>query len=208
MTPPIELLETMRWTPGEGYFLLEEHLARAQRSAAHFGIRLEVARLRVALEEAAGRCSREPQRVRLVVGAGGVPRVEAVPLSSLRLPEPLRVALATDPVDPADPRLYHKTTDRTLYQQARAAHPGMDDVLLVNTRGEVTESTIANVVVERGGLRVTPPVSAGLLPGLYRAHLLATGAIREGTIRSAELLPGTRLFLINSVREWMPAVVG
>ena len=43
--------------------------------------------------------------------------------------------------------LYHKTTRRQVYERALKAVPGCDDVLLVNDENEVTESTIANVVV-------------------------------------------------------------
>jgi branched-subunit amino acid aminotransferase/4-amino-4-deoxychorismate lyase len=207
MSAVIELLETLRWTPADGFFLLEEHLTRAQCSAAHFRIPLDSARVRDALLAAAAGFSSEAQRVRLVIGDGGMPRVEAVPLAAMPLPNPLRVALDAEAVDAADPRLFHKTTDRRRYQRARAARPGVDDVILFNAYGEVTESTIANVVLERGGVRVTPPLRCGLLPGLYRAHLLARGEIREDVVMCAELLPGTRLFLINSVREWMPAVI-
>ena len=77
-----------------------------------------------------------------------------------------RVALARTPVDPCDPFLCHKTTRRDVYTRAQAARPDVDDVILWNTRGEITEATIANVVVEIGGERWTPPRTCGLLPGI------------------------------------------
>ena len=89
--------------------------------------------------------------------------------------------LAAHPVDPSDEFLYHKTTNRAVYERAR--RPDCDDVILWNPAGEVTETTIANLVVEGGmteqGRRVTPPVACGLLPGTLRAELLATGEVSE-----------------------------
>jgi para-aminobenzoate synthetase/4-amino-4-deoxychorismate lyase len=85
--------------------------------------------------------------------------------------------------------------------------PGIDDVLLWNSRGEITESTIANVVVRREGALVTPPISCGLLPGTLRAYLLETGRIREGIITRQELFDCEALYLINSVRGWLPTTL-
>jgi len=103
--------------------------------------------------------------------------------------------------------LYNKTTYRLAYDDARAARPGCDDVVLWNSRREVTESTIANVVIELGGERVTPPVECGLLPGVFRAWLLASGQVRERRISLDELRAAQRVWVVNSVRRWRDAVV-
>ena len=78
-------------------------------------------------------------------------------------------------------------------------------MLLWNERGEITESTIANVVAELDGVGVTPPVECGLLPGVFRAALLEAGELQERVITKADLALASRLWLINSLREWMPA---
>jgi branched-subunit amino acid aminotransferase/4-amino-4-deoxychorismate lyase len=130
--------------------------------------------------------------------------VEAAPL----MPAPRRrwrVAFAREPVDRRDRFLYHKTTHRAVYEAARAALPGMDDVILWNAEGEVTEATIANVVVRWHGELVTPPIACGLLAGTYRAHLLEQGRIREGVLTLQDVRQADALYLINSVRGWIPA---
>ena len=114
-----------------------------------------------------------------------------------------RVSLADSPVDPRSPLLFNKTTRRDVYDEARLAAGDVDDVLLWNTRGEVTESTIANVVVELGNRRVTPPVACGLLPGVFRQELLARGEIDEQIVRVEDLSRASGLWLINSLREWI-----
>ena len=80
-----------------------------------------------------------------------------------------------------------------------------DDVLLVNERGEVTESTRANLVAEIDGALWTPPVSCGLLPGVFRAELLRRGIVAERVLRPEDLGRAGRLWLVNSVRRWMRA---
>jgi para-aminobenzoate synthetase/4-amino-4-deoxychorismate lyase len=146
------------------------------------------------------------QRVRLLVAREGTVSVQAQAFNAP--PEaPVRLRLAPHPIDPDDRFLYHKTTRRRVYEEARAAAPDADDVLLWNPKEELTETTIANLVVELDGERVTPPVSCGLLPGTFRAALLAEGAIREGVVRRSDLPRCRRLWLINSVRQWREAVL-
>jgi para-aminobenzoate synthetase/4-amino-4-deoxychorismate lyase len=103
-------------------------------------------------------------------------------------------------VDVSDPFLYHKTTNRRVYDDARAACPGFDDVILWNAKGEVTESCIANVVVEIGGSLFTPPVACGLLAGTYRARMLEEGRVAERVVTVEELRSSPRVLLVNSVR--------
>ena len=78
-------------------------------------------------------------------------------------------------------------------------------MLLYNTAGYVTESTIANVVFATSEGLFTPPVSDGLLPGTLRARELAAGRIRERQLPVAELDTVDNLHLLNSLRGWRPA---
>jgi para-aminobenzoate synthetase/4-amino-4-deoxychorismate lyase len=94
-----------------------------------------------------------------------------------------------------------------VYEAARAACPGCEDVLLFNEQGEVTESTIANVAVDIAGKFATPPVSCGLLPGTLRAHLLQQGELVERRITVAEVLKAPCVFLLNSVRGVYPVEI-
>jgi para-aminobenzoate synthetase / 4-amino-4-deoxychorismate lyase len=193
------LLETMRWTPEEGYFLLERHLDRLQQSARYFGFRMVLPELRRELEQVASGFGRARHKIRLLVTKEGRVSVEAAPLPK---PEdrPQRVALARTPVDSADPFLYHKTTNRRVYEAARAACPGVDDVLLFNERGEITESTVANVAVLIEGKLYTPPVSCGLLAGTLRAHLVEQSELIERPVTVDDVLQSRGVFVMNSVR--------
>lgn len=205
--PAFSLLETMRWTPGDGFFLLDRHLARIAASAGYFDYPLDQGMARVELERLVRRLPARPHRVRLLVdGRGGI-TVEASILAPREAVSPVRIPLARAPVDSANPFLYHKTTHRRVYEEARAGRPGFEDVILYNERAEVTETTIANLAAEIDGVLVTPPVSSGLLAGTYRETLVEKGKIREGTITVEELLRSPRLLLFNSVRGIYPASV-
>jgi len=113
---------------------------------------------------------------------------------------PLRVGIAARPVDPCSVWLHHKTTRREVYDAAVASRPDCDDVLLWNDRGELTESSVANVIVEVGGQRLTPPLACGALPGVERARAIAEGRAREAVVRLTDLRPGQRLWLVSSLR--------
>ncbi|MFC1485421.1 aminodeoxychorismate synthase component I [Candidatus Latescibacterota bacterium] len=201
--PDFELLETLRWTPGEDYFLLEYHMKRLMDSAAYFSFAVDPESVRDHLASLVPSFSGIPHRVRLTVADDGRITCQHRPLELPRTTRLYRVCLAKSPVDSSNPFLYHKTTNRSVYEEALAACPGYDDVILFNERGEITESCIANVVVERDGERWTPPVRCGLLPGTYRAFLIEQGMVKERVISKEDLTRNPHVSLINSVRkEW------
>lgn len=212
LTVPLEdfsLLETLRWAQPEGWFLREEHLRRLSDSARYFGFAFDQARVEARLMTLAKNFD-GTRRVRLLLSPDGTLKDEVFELSPGPT-KPVRARLARSPVDDSDVFLFHKTTRRAVYENTRAAQPDCDDVLLYNQRGELTEFTIGNLVVELNdpstgsgqGQFFTPPIACGLLAGTFRAHLLAQGVIQERIIHREELAHCTKLFLINSVRGWV-----
>lgn len=197
---PFELLETMRWTPAEGWYLLDRHLSRLEQSALHFHFRYWPDDVRDALAQAV-QSAAAPLRVRLLVAEDGAVRVEQAPLDITE--RTMQVRLASEPIDPTNLFLYHKTTNRAVYERARRSD--CDDVVLWNPDGEVTETTIANIIVEVEGRRVTPPVACGLLPGTMRAELLARNDIAEAPVTVQQLQAAPEFSLINAVRGIWPA---
>ena len=192
------LLETLRWSPAEGYFLLARHVARLLDSAEYFDFPATPEAIEQALAERAAGLG-GPRKVRLLLHRDGRISVEDAPLPPATS-APLRVALARQPISSADVRLYHKTTRREPYEAARAAQPDADEVLLWNERGEVTELSMSNLVLDVEGQLVTPPVSSGLLAGTLRAEMLAAGLIVERVVTLNDLQRATGLWAINSVR--------
>lgn len=220
--PAFELLETLLWQPPRpgrphGYRLLARHLDRLADSAGYFDFAVERAAARGLLESAAAGFPPRAHRVRLLAGRRGELRIEAQALDPAGEPRPWRVALAERPVDESDRFLFHKTTRREVYARAFARAAGamgapgtagngaIDDVLLWNQAGELTETTRANLVLRLGGELLTPPVACGLLAGTARAELLDRGEIRERRLTRDDLLRADEILLVNSVRGWIPA---
>lgn len=138
--------------------------------------------------------------VRLKVWADGQVEVGVRPVP--RQAAPYRLGRCPWPVAASDPWLRHKSSHRAPYERARrwAASRGLDDALLMNEVGRITESTIANVVVEVGGKLLTPPLDDGLLPGVMRAVLLSRGEVEEAGLHASDVANADAVYLCNAVR--------
>jgi para-aminobenzoate synthetase/4-amino-4-deoxychorismate lyase len=203
---PVEfqLIETMLWD-GD-YFLLESHLERLAASAAYFDFRFDREEvLSGLLDLRHGFATGQRHRVRLQLEESGAVQfssspIPATPESSSGL---LSVMLAEERVFSGDLYLRHKTTNRDLYERtyARASALGFDDALFLNERGEITEGAIHNIFMEMNGQLLTPPLAAGVLPGVFRRHLLETrSTAAERTLTLDDFRAADRVFLCNSVR--------
>lgn len=203
--PPFEfsLLESSKWTPDEGYWLLDYHLRRLRDSADYFDFAFDESRVLGELQRGASTLARIPHKVRLLLARDGALTFSGAPLDTQR--EPVRLVLAQSPVSAHDKFLFHKTTRRGVYDTAWAQRGAADDVLLWNERGEITETCAANIVVRFGDEFFTPPVECGLLGGTYRAFLLDRGKIQERAIPWQDLIDARAIFRINSVRGWQEA---
>ena len=204
--PSFQLLEALLWEPDSGYFLLAAHLERLANTAVYFQVPLDRPAIEAYLTEQA-RTLTEPGKIRLRVALDGRFTVEVESLARGARPRSTRVGLAREPVDSNTIWLYHKTTRREMYAAARASRPDCDEVILWNERGELTEASTANLVLDLDGAWVTPPVTSGLLAGTFREWLLATGQIREQVLTRVDLRQARRIALVNSVRRWGEAVL-
>jgi para-aminobenzoate synthetase/4-amino-4-deoxychorismate lyase len=204
--PDFSLLETIRWTPHEGYFLMPYHLQRLQNSADYFSIPVQIDAIQHDLANLSQQLSHVLHKVRLLVDRDGHWRLESTPWIR-PTHSPVRLRLATQAIDSSDPFLYHKTTNRQVYDDARSGCSDCDDVLLWNESGHVTESCIANLVVQIDRKQYTPPICCGLLAGTFRAWLLEQHTIEERVIPRDDLCRADRFYLINSVRGWQEATL-
>lgn len=196
---PPDLIETMLCSDGN-LPDLEGHLARMAASADFLGLGFDDGAIRAALWEAA-KDTRGEARLRLLLAPSG-----GFAIQSSRLPPApvgtVDVAAVPLPVDPADWRLRHKTSDRAFYDEARRGS-GAFEALLVRPDGLITEGSFTSLFVPRGDRLLTPPLVLGLLPGILRARLLAEGRAEEAELRISDLEQG--FFVGNALRGLMPA---
>ena len=198
-----DLLETMLLQNGV-YTYLERHLNRLQGSADYFGYSFSKQEIRQKLVDHAGVYPGASRRVRLLLSEEGRVCIESSPFTPDSADINRMITLAEQPINQHDLFHYHKTTNRELYQKHKRVRPQAFDVLLWNEANELTEFTIGNVVLEIDGKKITPPVSCGLLPGVFREELLARGEIVEGVLTKQDLLYASQVWLINSLRGWVP----
>ncbi len=198
------LLETMLWTPQDGYFLLDRHISRLKDSANYFSIPLDIEAICNKLMLLSHTFSTIPHQVRLLVDKSGAVSCQSFALvdnvNTQKLS--LKACLAVSPIDDSNPFYYHKTTHREMYNCELAANPAYNDVLLWNKKSELTEFCLGNIVVEIDNGLFTPPICSGLLGGTYRAMLLEQGKIVEKPLYIEDLAIATSVYRINSVRKW------
>ena len=197
------LFETLRVEYGVP-LRLARHLTRLGSSARYFGISYDASEARDVLVQAAWDSGEMAvARGRLELHPDGTLRAEMIPFPADAPAQPQRVALAASSVSRRALGLYHKTTDRAMYETALSARPGVFDVILWNEEHEATELTRGNLVVELGGRLCTPPVASGLLPGTLRGELLEQGKIIEQIVRVDELRTAKALWFVNALRGWI-----
>ncbi len=203
-----QLLETMRWDPDRGFVLMAEHLKRMEDSAVYFGRKFHRTRAEARLLKAAASFPRQSQRVRLLARRDGTITIQHEAATQPGFydgpdmaPE-MTAYVDQRRTDKSSPLLYHKTTRRALYKQARRRCPDADDTLLVNRQGELMEFTSGNVVLALDGNLVTPEIAAGLLPGVFREKLITDGVLHPRTLALADLARASAIYFINSVRGW------
>jgi para-aminobenzoate synthetase/4-amino-4-deoxychorismate lyase len=211
LTDPVrdfQLIETMLHTADEGYTLLERHLDRLEASAKYFRFSFDrIATLKL-LNDRASRLGEDAWRVRLLLFRDG-----STTLTETLLPKGSEMAgmaytVSEHAVESGDVFLYHKTTHRELFDGEWAAcHEqfGSDEVIFLNERGEVTEGSRTNIFAHIDGKLLTPALKSGLLPGTFRADMLASGTAEEAVLTLDDLARAQNVYLGNSVRGLLPA---
>jgi para-aminobenzoate synthetase/4-amino-4-deoxychorismate lyase len=200
-----QLIETMRWSKKSGFFLLDYHLARLLSSAEYFnfsfnekGIKQELSRISRDFDPAF------TYRVRLLLSCPGNVSISCQRIKGVQKRGIPRVTLARQKTNSQDIALYHKTTNRQIYDQEYrlARRRGFYETIFENERGEITEGAISNIFIRQGEVYYTPPVASGLLNGVYRQYLMKkkSGLVRERILRRSDLYQADAIYLTNAVR--------
>jgi para-aminobenzoate synthetase/4-amino-4-deoxychorismate lyase len=202
---PFQLIETLRWERGKGFYLLERHLARLQASALHFAYPFSRETVLSALEAEVVSLPGDVYLVRLLLAEDGVLTVTSTAIELPTKDTVWKFAVSENPVDEKDPLYFHKTTQRQFYDkelERLKALTACDEVIFLNRRGELTEGTRTTIFIARDGRLYTPALAAGLLPGTLREELLdlPRAAASEAVLGLTDLASADRIYLGNSVR--------
>lgn len=204
-TCDFDVLETVRLEHGK-WLHLDDHLNRMAKSARQFSYGFDEQRVRLHLRAVAHTNPNGVFRVRCLLDACGELKVE---LHEIKLDEgPVLLRLADSAMQGKPEFVLHKTTYRPEYESFQRQAKGAFDVLLFNAQGLLTESCRCNVVLKIDGEWLTPQIcecsGTYLLPGVLRARLLRENTIRQTSLNVQDLQRTQEVWLINSLRGWVP----
>jgi branched-chain amino acid aminotransferase len=208
-------------------FAFERHWERMQRDAARIRVPFPAqpewleSRLNRLIEanQVSGQPLNATLRVVVVRNRGGLYEgpgitrdfdVIAFTVDMVRWPETVKLAVAPNARHAASEFAGTKylawAENLTRYERAR--EQGLDEVILLNERGEVSECTSANIfLVDEGGDIWTPPQSSGCLAGVTRAVLLeeiGDTTIQEKPLVLGDLVSAREVFITSTTRELLP----
>ena len=204
------IFETIRASREHGCRHLEQHLDRLAASCAYFGFAFDRGAAHIALLEASAALPADAlHRLRLAVSHTGEMTLASGELAPLH--EPVALLLAAEPTHSGDVFLRHKTSIRSRYDAAwkAAEAQGAFDMLFFNERDELTEGGRSSVFLRFGEAWLTPPLSAGVLPGVMRGVLLAAPAWNacEATITREMLQQADDIVVCSALRGPLRAVL-
>ena len=223
-TSEFPLIETMRWSKRTGFFLLSYHLDRLKSSAAYFNFSFNQEEIKQRLKRISrylnpdfaypvrpkhprGKIkvrSNGAYRVRLLLSERGEVDLSYRRIKVSRKSTQPRITFAKARTNSQDIFLYHKTTNRRLYDEEyrRAKRAGFFEVIFENERSEITEGAISNIFIRKGKMYYTPPVNCGLLCGVYRRYFIRKQApfVRQKILKRQDLYEADAIYLTNAVR--------
>ncbi len=196
---PFEIFETMLLKDSK-IFLLDEHLNRLQQSAEYFLFKFDKKSIEEQLEKIIKNIDAKSYRLRISLNKFGKLSYSLSILSELS--KNIDVIVSTNRVNPKNKFQYFKTTNRNLYNREYKKYysKGFFDVIYLNGFNEIAEGAITNIFVVKNDVILTPPLSAGILSGVYRKHLLKNNSmIRERRLHLNDLIEADKIFLTNSL---------
>ena len=190
---PFQLITTGKIS--QKYLLFkEEHIERLRKASRYFAYPFNPEYLRQRIVAECQTCHEEKDyRLKISISKSGdidFCRQELIPLSLAFC----QAQLCLQETSLQTPFTYFKTTYRphlTIGKQEKIYH---------NEKGELLETSIGNLVLQIAGKLYTPPINLGILPGIYRQHLLETGQVEEKVLTLEDLAQAEAIYGCNAVR--------
>ncbi|OYY21617.1 MAG: bifunctional aminodeoxychorismate synthase component I/aminodeoxychorismate lyase [Polynucleobacter sp. 24-46-87] len=209
------LFETILVRQGKAQHL-ELHLSRLMNSALALHIPCSVTELIQSVEIGCEKCTGDTEyRLRLDLDHAGKPSCQIAAITPIQssvkifwasdiLPDPKKGILHSGNI-----LLRHKVNSRNLYDQAWKLAEGLGgfDALFINEQGYVTEGGRSSIFIKSGDRWLTPPISAGLLPGVMRSIVLSDPQwnAHEANLTIEDVRGAKEIMLSNALRGLIPA---
>ena len=172
----------------------DQHLERLTKASRYFSYPFDPEELRQKIEEECQACdSHQDYRLRITLSKSGEMELSRQILSPLS-PSFCKAKLCLQEADLQQAFTYFKTTHRPHLSL------GKQESIYHNAAGELLETSIGNIVLKIAGKLYTPPTSLGILPGIYRQHLLETGQVEEKVLTVPDLDQAETIYGCNAVR--------
>jgi len=172
----------------------DQHLERLTKASRYFAYPFDPEELRQKIEEECQACdSHQDYRLRITLSKSGEMELSRQILAPLS-PSFCKAKLCLQEADLQQAFTYFKTTHRPHLSL------GKQEIIYHNVVGELLETSIGNLVLKINGKLYTPPISLGILPGIYRQHLLERGLVEEKVLTLADLNQAEVVYGCNAVR--------
>ena len=172
----------------------DQHLERLIKASRYFAFPFDPEDLRQKIEEECQVCdSHQDYRLRISLSKSGEIELSRQILTSLS-PSFCKAKLCLQEADLNQSFTYFKTTHRPHLSL------GEQEIIYHNVAGELLETSIGNLVLKINGKLYTPPINLGILPGIYRQHLLETGQAEEKVLTVPDLDQAETIYGSNAVR--------
>ena len=172
----------------------DKHLERLTKASRYFAFPFDPEDLRQKIEEECQVCdSHQDYRLRISLSKSGEIELSRQILTSLS-PSFCKAKLCLQEADLNQSFTYFKTTHRPHLSL------GEQEIIYHNVAGELLETSIGNLVLKINGKLYTPPIRLGILPGIYRQHLLETGQVEEKVLTVPDLDQAETIYGCNAVR--------
>jgi para-aminobenzoate synthetase/4-amino-4-deoxychorismate lyase len=215
LSSELGLFETILVRQGKAQHL-ELHLLRLTQSALALGIPCSIAEVNQVIENGCEHCTGDTAyRLRLDLDHAGEPSYQIAAISPIE--GSVKIFWANDLFsDPSKATFHsgnvllrHKVNSRTIYDQAWKLSESLGgfDALFINEQGFVTEGGRSSIFIKSGDRWLTPPVSAGLLPGVMRSIVLSDPQwnAHETNLTIEDVLGAKEIMLSNALRGLIPA---
>jgi para-aminobenzoate synthetase/4-amino-4-deoxychorismate lyase len=197
---PFEIIETML-VEDKKVFLLDEHLYRMQKTAEFFLFAFSINKIKNQVDSILRKLDNKKYRLKISLNKwGGLNHFISTIVVDTK---EIKVIISNKQIDLRNKFQYFKTSNRKLYDREykKYSAKGFFDVIYFNENGELAEGAITNIFVYKNDVISTPLLIAGILPGVYRKHLLKNNSsIIERKLFKEDLFEADKIVLTNSVR--------